>query len=130
MAKTNRFFGPHQNAGAQATGLNEFFHEFYLVDRSRVGQCTLNRQLNAPMGKLMPIFKTFFRLSLIEYLLWQSYLIPDGILELFRMLLQLGEKAVAYHMRCELHPRIIWEWVDISPYWYPAQFCQAFLHRL
>ena len=32
MAHSDLFLGPYENAGAQAIGLNKWFHESYLVD--------------------------------------------------------------------------------------------------
>jgi hypothetical protein len=66
MTKPDLFFDPHQNAGAQAIRL-----------------APIASLASAPMGKLMPIFKTFFRLSHIEYLPAQSYLIPNVFLKSF-----------------------------------------------
>lgn len=61
MAKSDLFFGSHPDA--QAILLNELFHEFQLLDRSR--------------------FKSFFRLPDIEDLPSKSYLIPNVFLKPF-----------------------------------------------
>jgi hypothetical protein len=63
MTKPDLFFDPHQNAGAQAIRLAPI--------------------ASAPMGKLVPIFKSFFRLPYIEDLPSQSYLIPNVFLKSF-----------------------------------------------
>ena len=78
MAKSDRLFGSHQNADAQAILLNEF----QLLDRSRqpIAKASLAR---AAMRKLIPLFKSFFRLPHIEDLPSKSYLIPNVFLKPF-----------------------------------------------